>query len=274
MTRLLNANFARLWKTYSFWVCFILVVGLAVANFISSYSLRPICVEQTGSMILSNCMNTALFTTIFAALYLGTDHSNGTIRNKMIIGHTRAEIYLSNLITTAFGGVLMLTVSMLATYAQGLCCGGSLGMPTGELALKIAAALCAVVAVCAICTLLGMLFSSKSTIITLALVLTFALTIGAILIESRLGEPEYISGYELTENGDIKMTDPEPNPYYVSGVTRDVISAVNDILPFGQLMQIEMGGGRNTGLMPLYSLGVIAVTTVAGAVVFRRKDLK
>ncbi len=34
MVRLLKANFARLWKTKSFWVCLILAFGLGLANFL------------------------------------------------------------------------------------------------------------------------------------------------------------------------------------------------------------------------------------------------
>lgn len=274
MTKLLRANFARLRKTFSFRVCFILVVGLSIANLISSYLFNPICVERTGSLMMSNCLNVMLFTVIFAALYLGTDYSNGTIRNKMIIGHTRAEIYLANLITTASGGVMLFAASWAVTYALGMCLGGKLGMSAGEFATDTAVCLCAYIAICAICTVLGMLIGSKSTIITLTLVLTFALIITAAMIASLLEEPEYATPYVMSANGEILPGEPEPNPLYVSGVKRDILTAVNDILPSGQLFQMEVGGSADTGIMPLYSLGVIAVSTAAGVMVFRRKDLK
>ncbi|MDE7362141.1 MAG: ABC transporter permease [Oscillospiraceae bacterium] len=224
---------------------------------------------------MSNCSNVTLFAAIFAALYLGTDYSNGTIRNKMIIGHTRAEIYFANLVTVAVGGVLIFAAACAAMLVLGLCLGGKLGMPAGEFALDIAVCLCAVIAICAIFTVLGMLFSSKSTIITLTLVLTFVLVISAAMIASLLAEPEYTTEYMITADGGVEMSEElKPNPLYVSGIKRDILTAVNDVLPSGQLMQMEIGIVQNAGIMPLYSLGVLAVSTAVGAVVFRRKELK
>lgn len=271
MIRLLRANYARLWKTRSFWICLITAVALGISNLISD---RAAYTQRAGSMMLQNGLNVVFFAAIFASLYLGTDHSNGTIRNKMMIGHTRAEIYLANLITTVSGSIILLAASLLTSLVITLCLNGNLGMPAGEFALKMAVCLCALIAICAIFTVLGMVIASKSTIITLTLVLTFAFVIVATMLESLLAEPEYVSGYEMSLNGEFIQTDPEPNPLYVSGVKRSIFSAVNDILPCGQLVQIELGVCRNATLMPLYSLGVFVVSTIAGAVVFRKKDLK
>lgn len=274
MVRLLRANFARLWKTRSFWVCMIISAGLGLANFLTSYSVNTECVKNFGAELMSDGSNILLFISIFAALFLGTDYSNGTIRNKLVIGHTRSEIYFSNLITTAAGGLMLLAAAWLVVFVTGLCLGGEMGMPAEELMLKMLICISAVIAVSAIFTLLGMLIPSKSSIVTITLVLTFVLIIGAGVIESLLAQPEYVTNYMMTVNGEPIQTEPEHNPLYVSGVRRDIITAVNDILPSGQMMQIEIGSPRSAELMPLYSLGVLAVTTAIGAAVFRRKDLK
>lgn len=274
MTRLLNANFARLWKTKSFWVCLILAFGVGLANFLTSYSVQPECAERLGANMLSNSSNIMFFASIFAALFLGTDHSDGTIRNKLIVGHKRHNIYLSNLITTAAGGLLIMTVSWTVVLITGLCLGGKIGMPAGELALKMLICIGAIIAISAIFTLLGTLLSSKSTIVTITLVSTFVLLIGAAVIESLLDQPEYVQSYEMTVNGEVVQTDPQPNPMYIGGVKREILKTVNDVLPSGQLMQMEMGLGRHAELMPLYSLGVLAAFTAVGASVFRKKDLK
>ncbi len=79
--------------------------------------------------------------------------------------------------------------------------------------------------------------------------------------------------FQLTD-GNIAVDGQEPNPMYVSGIQRDVITVVNDVLPSGQLVQVEMGSVHNEELMPLYSLGVLAVSTAVGVLVFRKKDLK
>ena len=273
MVRLLRANFARLWKTKSFWVCLIISTGLGLVNFITTYSVDADCVKFLGTELMSNCSNVLLFISIFAALFLGTDYSNGTIRNKLVIGHTRGEIYFSNLITAAAGGLILMAAEWSVVLITGFCLGGETGMPAEELLFKMLICLSAVIALSAIFTLLGMLFTSKSTIITITLVMTFVLIIGAAMIESILIEPEYVSSFVMT-NGEVTQGEPEPNPLYVSGAKRDILETVNDILPTGQMMQMEIGRLRSAELMPLYSIGVLAVTTAIGALVFRKKDLK
>lgn len=147
-------------------------------------------------------------------------------------------------------------------------------MSAGELALKMLICIGAIIAISAVFTLLGTLLSSKSTIVAITLVSTFVLLIGAAVIESLLDQPEYVQSYEMTVNGEVVQTDPQPNPMYIGGVKREVLKTVNDVLPSGQLMQMEMGLGRHAELMPLYSLGVLAAFTAVGASVFRKKDLK
>lgn len=274
MARLLQANFARLWKTKVFWICLALAAGISLASFFSMYSMRPIYAENIGSALMSNGSTAVLLTAILTGLYLGTDYSNGTIRNKLTVGRTRTEIYFANLITTAAAGVILLASTWVPVGAVGLCVGGKLGMPAGELALDIAVCICAMAALCAIFTVIGMLLSSRSAIVTITIVATITLMMSGIMILSALAEPEFSTGVSLNADGNITVGGQEPNPMYVGGVQRDVITVVNDILPSGQMVQVEMGSVHNEELMPLYSLGVLAATTAVGLPVFRKKDLK
>lgn len=274
MTRLLRANFARLWKTTSFWVCTAISAALSAASVVSGYMMRPISVEYMGTSMISNASNALLFIAIFAALYLGTDHSNGTIRNKLIIGRTRIEIYFANLITIIAIGIMQLGAACAASCAAGAFLGGKLGMPVGEFALKMAILVCAISAICALFTVIGMLCNSKSLIVTITLVSIFALMVTGAMIAQRLAEPELVTGASIDENGNLQIGGQVPNPLYVSGVQRDILTAVNDVLPTGQLIQVETGMLGSAELMPLYSIGVLAVSTTVGAVVFRKKDMK
>lgn len=274
MARLLQANFARLWKTKTFWVCLALATGLSIASFFSMYSMRPIYAENIGSALMSNGSGAVLLSAILTGLYLGTDYSNGTIRNKLIVGRTRTEIYFANLITTAAAGVILLASTWISVGAVGLCVGGKLGMPAEELALDIVVCICAMAALCAIFTVIGMLLSSRSAIVTITIVATITLMMSGVMILSALAEPEFSTGVSVDADGNIAVGGQEPNPMYVGGIHRDVITVVNDILPSGQLVQVEIGSVHNEELMPLYSLGVLAVSTAVGVMVFRKKDLK
>lgn len=40
-----------------------------------------------------------LMVSLLTALFIGTDYSDGTMRNKLIAGHVRRKIYVANLIS-------------------------------------------------------------------------------------------------------------------------------------------------------------------------------
>ena len=43
----------------------------------------------------------------FCSLFVGAEYSDGTIRNKIAVGHSRAAVYLANLVTCSAAGVLI-----------------------------------------------------------------------------------------------------------------------------------------------------------------------
>ena len=75
------------------------------------------------------------------------------------------------------------------------------------------------------------------------------------------------------------------NPRYLTGTKRKIYEFLNDLLPVNQIMQLSDGASGkqlgedgempdHTAWFPLYSLGLIAVTTAAGILIFRKTDLK
>lgn len=275
MTKLLRADLTRMRKTKSFWVCVILSFAISVLNaLILTADIRT--VENTAKNILSGTSNSLILIAVFIALFLGTDYAQNTIRNKMIIGSNRTAIYFSNFITVAFGAFIISLAGDIPEIAAAFF-GKSFGMSANEFAFQMFIIVCAVIAMCAVFTLLGMLITAKSANTAISIVATFALMLGAFIIMNLLNQPEYISitVFEETDNGTEETTDLDPNPMYIKpGLKRDILTAVNDVLPTGQIDQIEIGSPHNKELMPLYSLGVLAVTTAASIAVFRRKDLK
>lgn len=61
------------------------------------------------------------FIAIFSAHLWGTDYEYGTLRNKIICGHTRQEVYFSNL--------SLITCAGLVTALTWLIVNGALGVP-------------------------------------------------------------------------------------------------------------------------------------------------
>ena len=72
----------------------------------------------SGAYSLTN--NIGLILPVFAGIYITMDISNGTIRNKVIVGKTRTEIYLSHLFTSMIFLVVSITVYVAFTLAFGL----------------------------------------------------------------------------------------------------------------------------------------------------------
>lgn len=274
MAKLLQSNFARLWKSKPFWVCAILTLALAVLNSIELVPDDTSWMYATGKMIVNGGSNSMIFAAIFAALYLGTDYACGTIRNKLAVGHSRANVYFASLITVTSGALLIGAIYTIPAVFKAIVWGKELGVPIGEFLLYIAILVCAMIALSAIFTLLGMLITEKALTTTFTIVLVMVLILGSAVLMEFLNQPKEISNLEMTVDG-ITVTDPEPNPMYIGeGLKRDIMTAIIDVLPGGQIMRLETGDFHNPELYPLYSFGVIAVTTAAGMLIFRRKDLK
>ena len=108
MSRLLSADFAKLKKNKFFWICmigmFLFGIFMAVMNYISTRQYGDYEAQITNVLFIY-ALTVAILIPAFVSLFVGTEYSDGTIRNKMIIGHTRTCIYLSNLIVSSTAGL-------------------------------------------------------------------------------------------------------------------------------------------------------------------------
>ncbi len=272
MIKLLRADFARLFKTPSYWICAAVSLVLCVLNIVLSYLTNNELSESIGTFMFKDGSNIMLFSAVFASIDIGTDYSCGTIRNKIIVGHKRGGIYLSNLIITSAGALIMRVLSWICEAAFGLIVGGKLGMPAGRLALLMTVSAFSLIAVCSVFTFIGMVISSKSTGIVASILTLMALVIGGAIILELLNQPEFISEYSSASGG--WTAELVPNPLYITGALRDVFTVINDVNPGGQAVQLELGMPHDPHFMPLYAVGVTVVMTVVGLAVFRKKDLK
>ena len=100
MSKLLSANFIRLKKDKFFWSG--LVFMLAAGIFFPVMRYMDMRQTQTINRIDNGFFGCALFIgivmAVFCSLFIGTEYSEGTIRNKIIIGQKRGTVYLSNLL--------------------------------------------------------------------------------------------------------------------------------------------------------------------------------
>ncbi len=274
MTNLLRANFSRLKRDGMFWSCVLTVLACSI-GFMVLWCLEN---AERGALTdldefyfrLSAAMG--FFYAMFTCLFLSVEYGEGTIRNKLTVGHTRREVYLANFITV-FAASLCMAAAWLV--------GGLAGVPfLGFLTIgPVGTALCFVIIVgftaafSAIYTFIGMLNDRRSaTVITVAVWLILVLV--SSIFENTLHEPEEITQMLVSVDGGAPAAVTEPNPYYISGIQRTIYEFVVDFLPTGQSSSLQNINIGHPVRMLLSSLGITAAFTLGGLRLFERKDLK
>lgn len=285
MTKLLRANFARLWKSKIFWLGMAFMIGLSAFAVLARYRDKIVepdfAFPTLDGLFFVGGVYIAIVIAVFISIFIGTEYSDGTIRNKLVTGHSRISVYFSNLIVCSAASLMMHLSYFVVMICLGFPLMGTLETPVNVVVPLVLCSMVTTVAFVALFLLLSMLIHSKSSGAVVTILLSFILLFATITIVNRLSAPEYYESYtwiEQTADGEtIEHSEPaEKNPNYLTGVKREVYEFLCDFLPSGQMLQY----GEITVLpdhieiMPLYSLAIVVVTTACGAYFFRRKDLK
>ncbi|MCM1148762.1 MAG: ABC transporter permease [Butyricicoccus sp.] len=274
MSKLLSAGFARLWKSKLFYLELAIAAILACTALTSQYrEMVNYNVDVPLEHAIFNCTPFMLFfAAAFIALFTGSEYSDGTIRNKLVVGHARADVYLSNLIVNCAAVLIPYFVLLIIPFAVGWGLFGFFTVPLSRVLLTLLNALLMIVAACALFTLLAMLVSNKAANGVICLILVFLLFFAGMYLQNSLDEPEIYQNYIIFVDGVPVMGDPEPNPRYLTGVKRQVYQFLYDFLPMGQAIHVADYTFR--WYYPLYSLLLASIATAAGLPLFRRKDIK
>lgn len=275
MSNLLSANFLRLKKNKCFWggTAFMAAAGIyfPVMNYLEMKNSGY--VNNLDSGFFSCAVFASVLLSVFCSLFVGTEYSDGTIRNKIIIGHKRTDIYLANLITNMAAGLIMCTVYFIAYLCIGIPLLGFFEADIKIILLFVVTVIILSFTFCAIFTMVGMNTSSKALIAVICILSACLLLLVGTYINSRLQEPEYYNNYVLTENG-VETGKEVKNATYLEGTKRKIYEFLNDFLPGGQVVQCASMEAKNPQILPVYSIIIFVITTSAGIIIFRRKDLK
>ena len=280
MTKLLSANFLRLRKSNTFWGSLGVCVGLGILSALDGVSViidngsEPLVGAATLEVkFFQYAAFIGILAAEFIALFLGTEYSDGAIRNKIAVGHSRLSIYFANLITGFTASALCMAAYMVSCLAVGAPLLGWFTKPSGLILTAIAGSMVMLAAFCAIFTFVTMNISRKSTSVVVCLLGVFLLLMAAVYLNARLEAPEYTTNYILTVDG-IDITEPEPNPQYLRGTARAVHQFLYDLLPTGQSIQYNGLIFTDPVRLMVMSLALFVGFSGAGAALFRRKDLK
>lgn len=130
MTNLLRANLFRLRKDILFYVCIGLTVLSALSNGFmgvimeqSSLDMESLGIIYTGKSMLIQALsptnNMGWLIPIFLIFIMVRDYNYGTIRNKIIFGYGRTNIYLASYLTAMIYGLGIMLLNMLISVSMG-----------------------------------------------------------------------------------------------------------------------------------------------------------
>ncbi|MBR2895568.1 MAG: ABC transporter permease subunit [Oscillospiraceae bacterium] len=280
MIKLLRSNFSRLKKNRLFWFALLLMVAVplyAVGVRYYDYVIAQETIWETADGLwFVGGMYISVVASVFISLFVGTEFSDGTIRNKLTVGHTRSEIYFSNLITCSAVSLFYHLVFIAVLFGAGSLLLKTWNTPAKTLVILTALSLVTVIAMSAIFTMLAMLIHSRSAGAVTAMLVAMGMLIVTMTINATLSAPEFIdNAFHMTDVGEVVKSDPIPNPRYVAGFEREMYQHILNLIPTGQMAQFgNMDYTSDMAYLPLYAVVVAVICTVVGLAAFRRKDIR
>lgn len=276
MSKLFAAELNRLKKSRCFIFCISIMFALGI--FLPLMQLNDMRQYGASLMIESTFFAYTIFTgillAVFCSLFIGTEFSDGTIRNKLIVGHSRTAIYLVNCLVSMLAGCLMCLAYIISYTILGI---PLLGFFTVDLTILLLFVLCSLLlslAYSAIYTMLAMLVQNKSLTSVLCIIGAFLLLIGATYINSQLNQPETFEAYRFDTGDSSSEVEIIENPRYLTGAKRAVYEFMFDFLPPCQALQLSNMSAVHLGQMSLYSVFIVITTTSAGLYLLKKKDIK
>ena len=286
MYKLLKANFFRLVKNKIFWG--IVIITILIANFILFNTIlnqQGEIKEGIDNILVMYIHFIGIFIAIFTSLFVGTEYSDGALRNKIVIGHSRKHIYLANLITSIVVGICIELIYMLVITVVGIPTLGTLQMTTEKFLFIVLDIIFIIIAYASIFTCVTLLCSDITVSTVTCIILVLVMLVVSMALSSTANATKYYENYSQNENGEIEVYQ-EPNPGYPGDFKKNVAKTILYCIPTGQASQIASQVNKHPFQMVdymsdnelktafLYSLGMTVCITGLGIYCFKRKDLK
>lgn len=276
MNKLLSSHLSRLRKDKALRLCILLLVVAAVlVSFNNFRQMKDLDTTFSLDRLFFGFNSViGIIVSSFCSLFIGTEYSDGTMRNKIVAGHSRVSIYLSNFIVSFFAALLACAAYIAVMLILGIPLFGFLQADYRIILLYLLASILLVLSYTSVFTLLSMNNQNKAVASISNTLLFFGMLILALHISSKLDEPPVLDSYiALDENGDLVTDDAIPNPFYLEGTQRKVYEFFNDFLPAGQSIQLSSMRADRFLLLPLYSLLITITCSLGGILLFRKKDI-
>lgn len=294
MTRLLNANFARLFKGKLFWLCAAVSFVFALVEVFSSatFPLSNGVMSAEKPLFNASGFFFLILAAVFSGIFVGTEHG-GALRNKIIVGQKRINIFLASSITCSAAVAIFQFLFAVTILLSGLVLGRKFSFSFGETALYELLQLVSLVEASVLCSAISLLIPRKfggALASLLVLMVLFALNF-TLSTYSRYSQEGIFDGTPMTRVEKQNLSDKEKTLIAFC-------EGFQDINPIGQQKQIKESYFNKLyypsfleyqkisaddwdyteihipAEIALFALGTIAVSTIVGTLVFRKKDLR
>ena len=234
MAKLLRAGIHRYLHSIIFWLALIVT---AVMAYFCATDARGYAIDDMYPII------GFVINAIFIIMLTAREYSDGGFRNKVINGHTKGSIFISELILGVVA-VLLLCVIFFTIF---FVINGYIFtvFPTGLILKMFFDCILANLAFAAIMITICCLISNKIVAVIINFLLILAMVFGSSIIQLKLNQPKFFEEYDtvteekIDENGKIhyfehKVEGSErlkDNPAYVGGLKRTVFEAIDNLSP-------------------------------------------
>ena len=260
MNRLLTGNLIRLRKTIVFWLSIVCAAIGPICRIIKHYyygtQMDKYLYADSGFLLIGCDFFFDIAISVAISLFIGTDFSDNTIRNKLITGQSKTSVFIANLITS-----IVIAVGMYFTGVVVVCIGipllGGIKLPIGKLIMQMACAVVAVSVIAVFVCTVTMVIGNRAISIIVSMVSVIGLQFTASISWSNL---LFYEEHGLTDTFLAKLD-----------------MSLYDWLPTCQIYQltnIVEDIPKNIYLFPVYSTILILVVGTTGIIIFKKKNLK
>lgn len=275
MNNLLHANFARLWKTKVFWGCFVFMIILGAIIPLVKYNdmIKYETIYKLDNTFFTCAPIISIVSAVLCSLFIGTEYSDGTIRNKIIAGYSRSTIYVANLLTVITANIIFCTAFFATHFIIGFPLLGFFFNRVQDILILIISVYLLGTALCSVFTFFAMLISNKAIVAIISIIFSIILLIIGSILFSRLNEPSFIPANTSTNGSPLYHKD-TPNPRYLVGTERLFYEFLYSFILGGQMIQFASMQVTNPYILSLYSCIIFVFISGIGISIFKKKDIR
>ncbi len=274
MIKLLKANFYRLKKNKIFYLFLLFTISYII--FLTFTEYRSMTkynnIIFTNDLLFKYSNFIGILISIFTIMFNGSEHFDGIIKNKIIIGHKKSNIYLSNLITNIHACIFIYIIYIVLIGIIGSFLFNKIIFNT-ELFIKLINVFLLIISYSSIFTFITMNITSEYLSSIINILLSFIFIILSLMYSSKLSETKYNTKALITDNTTNTFTYiKELNPSYPSKKERKLYKFLLNINPSGISYQLNNKPYTDINILIIYSSVFILLSNFYGIIIFKKKE--